>query len=77
MLHYKPISVDRARVQYFQAVDAVRFAENEIERDKARTGQRKATQVLQHAQRIERSRKESIARAKKRRRVDWNLPDTY
>ncbi len=75
MLHYKPISVDRARMQYFQAVDAVKFAGNEIERDKAKSGQRKATQVLQNAQRIDRNRKESIARAKTRRRVDWNLPD--
>lgn len=62
-------------MQYFQAVDAVRFAESGIERDKARSGQRKATQVLQNAQRIERNRKESLARAKSRRRVDWNLPD--
>ena len=73
MLHYKPISVERARMQYFQAVNDVNFATNEIERDKARSTKRRATQTLQNAQRIERNRKESLARAKTRRRHDWNV----
>ncbi len=73
MLHYKPISVDRARMQYFRAVDAVKFAENGIERDKAKSGQRKATLVLQNAQRIARNHKAARERAKLRRRVDWNV----
>ncbi|MBT4126506.1 MAG: hypothetical protein HOE43_08940 [Chloroflexi bacterium] len=73
MLNYKPISVDRARVQYFQAIEAVRAAENNIDRDRAKSGQRKATQVLQHAQRMERTKKDQQARAKQRRRVDWNV----
>jgi len=49
LLHYKPISVDHARMQYFQAVDTVRFAETGIERDKAKTNQRQDTHVLQNA----------------------------
>lgn len=73
MLNYKPISVDRARMQYFQAVEAVKFAGNEIERDVAKSGMRKATQVLQHAQRMDRNNKVAMARAKTRRRVDWNV----
>ena len=73
MLNYKPISVDRARVQYFQAIEAVRAAENNIDRDRAKSGQRKATQVLPHAQRMERTQKDQQARAKQRRRVDWNV----
>ena len=73
MLNYKPISVDRARVQYFQAVNDVNQAVGGIERDKARSAQRRATQVLQNAQRIDRIKKEAQARAKKRRRVDWNV----
>ena len=73
MLNYKPISVDRARVEYFRTIKAVKSAENGIERDRARTSQRRATQVLQNAQRIERNRKQSIERAKKRRRIDWNV----
>jgi len=73
MLNYKPISVDRARVQYFQAIDAVKSAEGARERDIAKSGQRKATQVLQNAQRLERNRKDMQARAKQRRRVDWNV----
>ena len=76
MLNYKPISVDRARVEYFRTIEAVKLAENEIERDRARTSQRRATQVLQNAQRIERNRKQSMERAKKRRRIDWNV-DVY
>lgn len=73
MLHYKPITVERARMQYFQAVNDVNYATNEIERDKARSAKRRATQTLQNAQRIDRNRKDSIARAKTRRRVDWNI----
>ncbi len=73
MLHYKPISVDRARMQYFRAVQEVKFAGNEIERDKAKSGQRMATMTLQNAQRIDRNRKDAIKRAKSRRRVDWNV----
>ena len=73
MLHYKPITVERARMQYFQAANDVNYATNEIERDKARSAKRRATQTLQNAQRIDRNRKESIARAKPRRRVDWNV----
>jgi hypothetical protein len=77
MLHQKPLSVDRARMQYFQAVQAVNTAPNGIERDRARSAQRKATQMLQNSQRIERGAKAARALAKSRRRVDWNLPDTY
>ena len=73
MLNYKPISVDRARMQYFKAVDAVRSAEGGRQRDDAKSGQRKATQVLQHAQPMEINRKDMQARAKQRRRVDWNV----
>lgn len=73
MLNYKPISVERARVQYFQVVNDVNQAVGGIERDKARKAQRKATQILQNAQRIDRNKKEAQARAKKRRRVDWNV----
>jgi len=73
MLNYKPITVERARVQYFQAVNDVNQAEGSIERDKARTAQRRATQVLQNAMRIDRNKKEAQARAKKRRRIDWNV----
>jgi len=73
MLNYKPISVERARVKYFQAVNEVRFAVGQMERDRARTEQRKSEKVLQHAQRIERGRKESMGRARRRRRMDWNI----
>lgn len=60
-------------MQYFQAADAVRFAENGIEREKAKSAQRQAKQILQNAQRIDRNRKEALTRAKSRRRVDWNV----
>jgi hypothetical protein len=60
-------------MQYFQAVDAVRLAENGIEREKAKSGQRQARQALQNAQRIDRNRKVALVRAKTRRRVDWNV----
>jgi hypothetical protein len=73
MLHNKPVSVERARMQYFQAVNAVNFATNEIERDKAKSTKRRATQTLQNSQRIERNFKASVAHAKTRRRHDWNV----
>ena len=73
MINYTPISVERARVQYFQAVNGVKFAANEIERERARETRRKATLVLQHAQRMDRTQKVSLARAIQRRRVDWNV----
>ncbi|MBN4064258.1 hypothetical protein JYU04_00825 [Dehalococcoides mccartyi] len=73
MLHQKPISVDRARMQYFRAVEAVKFSENGIERDKAKSVQRKATVTLQNSQRIARNEKAARLNAKKRRRVDWNV----
>ena len=73
MLHNKPISVERARMQYFQAVNAVNYATNEIERDKAKSTKRQATRILQNSQRIERNFKASIAQAKSRRRHDWNV----
>ncbi|MCZ6539417.1 MAG: hypothetical protein O6922_06290 [Chloroflexi bacterium] len=73
MINFKPISVDRARVQYFQALNDVKFSSNGIERERAREIHRKATFVLQHAQRMERTRKASLERAKQRRRVDWNV----
>ncbi len=60
-------------MKYFQAVETVKFAENGIERDKAKSGQRQATQVLQNAQRIERNQKSARDLAKRRRRVDWNV----
>ena len=72
-MNYKPISVERARVRYYQAVNEVKVAPNGIERDRARDSQRKATNVLQHAQRMHRTRKASLERAKQRRRVDWNV----
>ena len=74
MLHQKPLSVDRARMQYFQAVNT---APNAIARDRARSAQRKATQMLKNSQRSERGAKAARALAKSRHRVDWNLPDTY
>ena len=58
---------------YFRTVDAVRLAAIGIERDLVKIDQRKATQVLQHSQRIERDRQVSLKRAKARRRVDWNV----
>ncbi len=73
MLHYKPISVDRARARYFQAMNQVKFASSEIERDRARETHRTATNVLQIAQRMDRTRNAEIKRAKQRRRVDWNV----
>ncbi len=73
MLHYKPITVERARVQYFRAVDEIRFAGNEIERDRAKSVKRKAAQMLQNAMRIERNQKDARKRARTRRRVDWNV----
>ncbi len=73
MLHQKPISIDRARMQYFQAVDAVKFAGNEIERDVAKSGKRRAEQALERAQRTDRSNKAALKLAKSRRRVDWNV----
>ena len=73
MLHQKPISVERARMQYFRAVNDVNVATNEIERDKARSSKRKATQVLQNSQRLERNFKVTMARTKSRRRHDWNV----
>jgi hypothetical protein len=54
-------------------VNDVNQAVGGIERDKARSAQRRATQLLQNAQRIDRNKKEAQARAKKRRRVDWNV----
>ncbi|MDA0597040.1 MAG: hypothetical protein O2921_08540 [Chloroflexi bacterium] len=77
MLHQKPLSVDRTRMQYFQAVQAVNLAENGIERDRARSAQRKGMQMLQNSQRIQRGEKAARALAKSCRRVYWNLPDTY
>ena len=77
MLHQKPLSVDRSRMQYFQAVQAVNLAENGIERDRARSAQRTGMQMLQNSQRIQRGEKAARALAKSGRRVDWNLPDTY
>lgn len=77
MLHQKPLSVDRTRMQYFQAVQAVNLAENGIERDRARSAQRTGMQMLQNSQRIQRGEKAARALAKSGRRVDWNLPDTY
>ncbi len=73
MINYKPVSVDRARVRYFQALNEIKAAANEIERDRAREIHRKASLVLQHSQRMDRTRKASIDRAKKRRRVNWNV----
>lgn len=73
MLNFKPISVDRARVQYFQTMNQSKFASTQIERDIARDDHRKATQTLQHAQRMDRNHKAEIKRAKQRRRVDWNV----
>jgi hypothetical protein len=73
MLNNKPISVDRARMRYFQAVDAVKQAEGGRERDIAKSGQRKAVQILERAQRMDRNNKAAMAMAKKRRRVDWNV----
>jgi hypothetical protein len=73
MLHNKPISVDRARMQYFQALEAVKIADNEIERDRAKSGQRRANQMLQNAQRVDRNNKNALKLAKSRRRVDWNV----
>jgi hypothetical protein len=73
MLHQKPITVERARMQYFQAVDAIKFAGNEIERDIAKSGKRKAEQILQRAQRMDRTNKAAQKLAKSRRRVDWNV----
>jgi hypothetical protein len=58
---------------HFRTVDTVRLAATGIERDLTKIDQRKATQVLQHAQRIERNRQVSLKRAKARRRVDWNV----
>ena len=72
-MNYRPISVDRARVRYFQAVSEVKFASTEIGRERARETHRQATQALQHAQRMDRTRKASFERAKQRRRVDWNV----
>jgi hypothetical protein len=58
---------------YFRAHNAVNTAATEMERDMARTEKRKATQVLQHAQRKERGRQVELKQAKSRRRVDWNV----
>ena len=72
-MYFKPISIERARVQYFRATNEVRFAVGEIERDRAREIRRKAVLILQNAQRIGRNRTAEINRAKQRRRVDWNV----
>jgi hypothetical protein len=40
MLHQKPLYVDRARMQYFQAVQAVNTAPNAIEHDRPGSAQR-------------------------------------
>jgi hypothetical protein len=65
MNNYKPVSADRARVRYFQALNEVKAAANEIERDRVRKIHRKATPVLQHSQRMDRTRKVSVERVKK------------
>jgi len=42
MLLYKPITVERVRMQYFQTVNDVNYATNEFEREKAKTTKRRA-----------------------------------
>ncbi|MDA1280618.1 MAG: hypothetical protein O3B95_11390 [Chloroflexi bacterium] len=73
MLNHKPISVERARMAYLRSMADINFAENGIERDKARTSHRRATQVLQNAQRMERNQQAARANARRRRRIDWNV----
>ena len=73
MFNYKPISVDRARVQYFQSMHQFNAASTGIERDIARDNHRQATRTLKHAQRTDRNHKAEYKRAKERRRVDWNV----
>jgi hypothetical protein len=51
----------------------VKSAEGQHDLDRARETHRKATLVLQHAQRMDRNRQLSIKQAKQRRRVDWNV----
>ena len=73
MLNYKPISVESARVHYFQALGEVSATEGQRQADQARENHRKAILILQNAHRMDRNRKLSIKRAQKRRRVDWNV----
>ncbi len=54
-------------------MNEIKFASNQIERDRARETHRQATLVLQHAQRMDRTQKAAIERAIQRRRVDWNI----
>jgi hypothetical protein len=60
-------------MQYFRAVEAIRFAENGIERDKAKAEKRRTEKVLQHSLRTDRNNKVALKLAKTRRRVDWNV----
>jgi len=72
-VNYKPISVDRARVRYFLALGDVKRSSNQIERDRSREIFQKAKLILQQAQRMDRTQKAAQQRAKKRRRLDWNV----
>ena len=74
MLYYKPITVERARVNYFRSMNDVNYATDEIERDRARSNHRKDLQILQNAQWIQRNRDEAAKRTVRRRRIDWNTP---
>ena len=65
MLNYKPISVESARVHYFQALGEVSATEGQRQADQARENHRKATLILQNAHRMDRNRKLSIKRAQK------------
>jgi hypothetical protein len=60
-------------MQYFQAVNAVNVATNEIERDKTKSTKRRATKTLQNSQRLEKNFKVSTTQAKFRRRHGWNV----